>query len=507
MDCLDEPELRHHAHGTAPDPEGRGVGPRLFYTHYPPGYLVPFAILTRMGLTGLLPARVLSIVMSVAALILMYATFALVTSPRISFLAVLFYSLSPSFLGYADSLANQPLDDLLRFAFMFAVVVSTRAASARKRRFWAVAAWGIQFILSLSSFDSVFFIYLWLIGWDIFEKRGFRWRTYALYALAPLLGETVLVCQNAWYLGWHDAIIDLRCIFLSRGGNTEAVRRTTFMAVSAEKLIENMFSPNWLFLIVAAFYALRLRLATQQERDLPSGRLLLLLAASGFAYVLLLPRADFPYQGRQIMPFAALLVSGLCWSFIDDVIGRIRAKPVSQKVFSFITAARRRNRPSIAYLAACGAALVAFWYCFAVASRSAVYGPDVLRNMPCVALARELSNHATKDEPVYFDIGAFQAFINPTYVKGYPQIHPLMEYYAGLRPILCFTDAKSLARDLVFLHGKPATFSPVVLARSLEAINAVILALDREGHLINPGPSSAFTTCGCIGVDLTDYIK
>lgn len=127
---------------------------------------------------------------------------------------------------------------------------------------------------------------------------------------------------------------------------------------------------------------------------------------------------------------------------------------------------------------------------------------------PDIALARELKNHATRNEPVYFDIGAFRAYYNREYVKGYPQIHPMVEYYAGSRPILCFTDSESLVRDLVFLLGRHGeAFSPVVVARDGRALMAVVSALHRQGHLNDPNAVSAFVACGCYGVDLTDYLK
>jgi hypothetical protein len=148
---LDDLPLRHHAHGTCPGSSPR-VGPRLRYTHYPAGYLIPYAVFFRLGLDNLFGARMLSILFSVCGLTLMYVLFSKLTSPAVAFLAVFFYGLSPVFLGYADALANQPLDDLLRFAFMLAVVLSTRAGSARQRKWWAVSAWGLQFMLSLWGF-------------------------------------------------------------------------------------------------------------------------------------------------------------------------------------------------------------------------------------------------------------------------------------------------------------------------------------------------------------------
>jgi len=71
--------------------------------------------------------------------------------------AAVFYALSPAFLGYADAIANQPIDDLHRFGLILAVVLTTLALHPRLRQAALLAAWVLEFLLSLFSFDSVFF--------------------------------------------------------------------------------------------------------------------------------------------------------------------------------------------------------------------------------------------------------------------------------------------------------------------------------------------------------------
>lgn len=217
VQLFDAPILRHHAHGICPISSPR-IGPRLRYTHYPSGYLIPYAIFFTMGFENLFFMRIISILFSVGALILMYLLFAKIANPPISFIATLWYGGSSVFLGYADSLANQPLDELLRFGFMLAVVYSTRAFSLRGRRVAMIMAWVIEFVLSLSSFDSIFFVYLWLIGWDFIEHKGFRGRRYLMYAFAPIMAHSLQFVQNIAYLGWQDAFRDAVDTFFVKHG-------------------------------------------------------------------------------------------------------------------------------------------------------------------------------------------------------------------------------------------------------------------------------------------------
>jgi hypothetical protein len=86
---LDEPPLRHHAHGVSPGTSPR-VGPRLWYTHYPSGYLIPYALLFGAGVEQIFPLRALSVIFSLGALILMYVLFSKITCPAVAFPAVLF---------------------------------------------------------------------------------------------------------------------------------------------------------------------------------------------------------------------------------------------------------------------------------------------------------------------------------------------------------------------------------------------------------------------------------
>jgi hypothetical protein len=504
IDQLDDPELRHHAHGTCPGSSPR-VGPRLWYTHYPAGYLIPYALLFRMGLDSLFSVRMLSILLSIGGLALMYAVFNLVTSPRVAFLAVLFYGLSGSFLGYADSLANQPIDDLLRFGFMLAVVLSTRSGKEAAKQRWMIAAWVIELALSLASFDSVFFVYLWLIGWDLLEKRGFRWKVYLLYALAPVTAHGLQFLQNVWYLGWHDAFIDITDAFLLKHGADTGYNfgmgRLGTIIVSLSIVFESLFAPSWLLLVLLAVYLIYIRFLAGDRRDLPTAGLLGVLFLCGLSFVLILPHAArMPYEARQMVPVIALLVSGTTWSFLDLFRESLHGGGGRQTA----AGGKTGSGGTVSYLLATAILLVVFWSGYAMSDRSSTY--DMARLMPEIRFAAQLRTMPTEHDPVFYDLGGFSTFWDPTYVPGYPQIMPITEYYAGSRPILCFKGPEEAAADVAVMVRKSSKpFSPVLVADDRDRLRRTLVVL-KEQNVISSIPPSFFNVMGRFVVDLTDFI-
>lgn len=521
---LDSPDLRHHAHGTCPG-SSPGVGPRLWYTHYPAGYLVPYALLFEAGLEGMAPARYLSIAFSLAALALMFVVFSKIAGPGVAFIASFFYGLSPTFLGYADSLANQPLDDLLRFAFMLAVVFSTRAADSTLRKRWMIAAWIIEFCLSLSSFDSVFFVYLWLIGWDVIERRGFRWQTYMLYALAPVSAHSLQLLQNVWYLGWDTALQDIKVTFFQKTGAVQGYGdyeggRLGLIWFALTSVLENQLQPSYLILILFLFYGVyRLFLREKTETAAPSLALLLVFFVCGFGYIAVLPHAaQMPYQGRQMAPFVSALVGGVVYSSVDGFRRSLRGDPGGHARSRFMAT----GLPVYVFCALI--LMILFAFNFSMSDRSPVY--PLPRTLPSQAspqrqgvlwagyilrqdaeFAKTISTLHTKYEPVYFDIGGFQSMWDPNYVPGYPQINPIVEYYTGSRPVLCFNATQDTADDILrMVHAGSYRFSPVLIAQDPIAIKQVIAALGAQGGLLGE-PTTVRALMNRYLLDLTPYLR
>jgi len=527
---FDDPELRQHAHGTCPGSSPR-VGPRFLYTHYPAGYLVPYALMFRLGLDSLPAVRMLSIFFSIVALILMYMVFARITTPGISFFAVVFYGLTPTFLGYADTLANQPIDDLLRFGFMLAVVMSTRAGSEVQRHRWLIVAWAAEFMLSLSSFDSVFFIYVWLVGWDIVDRQGFRLKRYLLFSLAPLSAHGLQFMQNVWYLGFSDAVIDIKDAFLLKNAADASYNlgqdRLSVIRGTIPILFANLYTPASFILILAAVYFVYSYLIKEpDDRHMPSPLLLALLFVCGMAFVLILPHAArMPYEARQMIPFAALLAGGFTYSFarefrnslhltgVDAPTGRETVRKVLRPVYLLLTAL----------------VIMVFWYRFLLNERDPVYYiPDEqtdaryayeiesmgkydllrFRNLRTdVLLAEELKKVKPAYEPVIFSINGFQLFWDPKYVPGYPQIMPITEYYTGSRPVLSFNTTDGLIKDLItMLRKSPAKFSPLLVSGDPNVLREIADALAAQG-LLNGFPPGVQHLRDKAMLDLTDYVK
>lgn len=530
VSLFDDQQLRQHAHGTCPGSSPR-VGPRLRYTHYPAGYLVPYALFFRIGLDSLFAVRMLSIFFSIGALVFMYFLFSRIMSPGISFTAVLFYALTPSFLGYADALANQPLDDLLRFAFMLAVVLSTRAESAKHRKLWMMSAWGLEFLLSLASFDSVFFLYAWVIGWDILEKRGFRWKTYLLYGLAPFSAHSLEFLQNVWYLGLNDALIDIRDAFLLKNASDAAYNfgqsRIVVVLSSLGTLINNLYNPGLLIVIVLGLYIGYFWLLSRPgERELPSVRLLNVLFICGLIFLLVLPHAArMPYEARQMIPFTSVLISGTMWSFLKEFYSGIHGAPGG--VFADEPGWKKTLR--IVYLMLSAVLILLFWYRFMLNDRQPVYYiPDAKTDKQFAAvigtgggnglekyrqlrdevlLAKELRKISTAYEPVYYSLNGFRLFWDPKYVPGYPQVMPITEYYTGSKPVLCFDSAEGLTRDLLYMIRKsPYKFSPVLVVDGPNDSEYVISILRREG-VLKDGSVDSYEILGRRALNLSGLVK
>ena len=525
QEMFDEPELSHHAHGICPG-VSKTVGPKLRYTHYPAGYLVPYAFLFRLGIDKMFYMRLLSILLSFGALVLMYMVFSRITSRAVSFFAVFFYGLTPTFLGFADTLANQPIDDLLRFAFMFAIVLSTRSESAKHRRIWMFSAWIFEFMLSLSSFDSVFFIYFWLIGWDILDGQGFRWKRYLIYALAPVSAHSLQFLQNIWYLGFDNAIVDIKDTFLQKSGAEEGHGPIFMRWVSLMILFDNLYNPSWLIVIMFILYAVyAIFLKGKADSELPSVKLLTVLFFCGLVFLVILPHgARMPYEARQMIPFASLLIGGVSWSFLKEFKNAVYSigDNIDEKGYVI------RKRLKVPYLLLSSVMLLVFWYLFIFNERKPVYEiPENQVEMGMAGDAYSMSravwnNNLLSDvlfakeineslfaiyEPVLFDVGGFQIFWDPTYVPGYPQINPLMEYYAGSKPILCFDEPGLLAADIIYMVRKsPYKFSPVLISRDQAALERVLSVLQENG-ILKQWPPNFHYVMGRFVLDITGYLN
>lgn len=472
---FDEPELRQHAHGINPD-ISKLVSAHLRYTHYPSGYLIPYGFLMKIGFKDISWFRFLSIMFSITAVILMFILFCNLTIPSIAFFASLYYVLSRMFIGYADTISNQPIDDMFRFAFMLFIVFSTRAKTKSGMMLWVILAWVTEFLLSLSSFDSVFFVYVWLIGWDFIEGKGFRWKMYLVFVLAPITAHSLQFLQNIWYLGFQDAVNDAIGTFTTRSMKEEGYI-TGLYAVFRDN-IENVVPAMYLLLLGFVLYMSCFYFKKNKGDGFPSLLLLSLLFVSGLAFFIIFTNpADImgmKYHGRQFLPFVSLLVGTLTVSLFREFYdflkqGRIRTMMIVYLVFVFFV-------------------VFQFW------QKNIFHGSwglnplnlskEAFNNDPNIGLAKYLGNKVkTRFEPVIFNINGFSEHVYGEFVPGYFQVSPVIEYYANA-PVLGFKDPQGLAEDLGYLLKRSEyAFSPVIVGKGNSNIAAALSTLGEKGYI------------------------
>lgn len=302
IEFIDLPEFRFLANGLK---TGGLIGQRLYYTHYPSGYLIPFGLLAKLGANDRVWFRLLAIGMSTLAVVFLYGFIYTLTRRNqwIASVSTLYYITSTTFLGYADSLANMPIDDLLKYAILFCSIYSERTKKY---------VWPLFFILCSSSYDSTLFLLLWLCGSHLFTTRKLSIRYYAAIVSAPIAAFLVQVAQNWWYLGFHDMVYDFMGAFIYRASEIppalasypHAVQKIA-ASLSTIGYLTDMRTRTVLPLII-------IMLALLYTKPL-SHRLLMyyvyILGAAGILYGFLVPIAGtFGYQGRQIAPAFLVLI-------------------------------------------------------------------------------------------------------------------------------------------------------------------------------------------------------
>ncbi len=487
---IDEPDLRQHAHGIR---TGELVGNRLYYTHYPAGYLLPYATLMKVGFSERFWFRWLAILISLTGLSLMYAAFSLLSTRMIAFLAVLYYAGSTMFLGIADSLANQPIDDLFRFLIIFLSIVAVSKFDFQGRpqvkkfgvfcynflnkklfcrgqnerivgnervyledqglrtgiRVVDILIWFLYFALASSSYDSTFFIFVWIVGLDIMMTRKLLWKKWLVFALAPVAAFLVQLLQNIWYLGLHDALLDIYGSFRARANTGPG-------SGVLEKHIRAVFSP-WVYLadlrvrfivpitivLFSVFVFLKKRII-EDKYHFPRNEILLLLMFSGFAYPFILVSSGyFPYQARQIAPFISLLLASstvLVFLIFKDIrkwaTWRLSLQ-VGGVVLLILVSLLWYKQTDRTY------AYIREWPNNAVSE-------DIIR------LGQDLKDIAKGQDAVVFRMDSGSTY-------RYPQASPVLEYYSGM-PILSFQDPKDLVDDLEKLKNySEYQFLPIMI--------------------------------------------
>ncbi|MFC1756621.1 hypothetical protein ACFLZC_00465 [Patescibacteria group bacterium] len=459
---LDEPEMRHHARGAV---TGGLIGRRLYYTHYPSGYVFPPTLLMKLGIDYVERHwyRILSLMFSLSALIFMYAFFCYLSNRLIAFLATLYYAGSTMFLGFADTVCTPPVDDFFRFLILLLSVLAFRSVSdVKKFRIYNIAIWASYLLLSISSYDSTFFIFVWLVGLDIIIFKKFLWKRWLIFALAPILAFCLQVLQNIWYFG------DWRTLWLDTMGAGVAKAQSGSLwlhikSISRSFYLLTGFSALWSTLGIAGLFVgfWKFKKSFQLKNFYTNNIIwiLIILFLAGSIFPFLFAGGVFEYQGRQMAPFVGLLF-GLIIYLVGKNLFSLRRKKILIVLFFIV---------------------LVFW------AGQIIRTIDYVKDWPNNTIDKNIVEFSKslkeKKDGVVFRIDNLPS-------KRYPNIDPRVEYYIEL-PVLSFENREDLINDYNWLKNRSEfPFKAIILATDQEEKEKIkLLFEDNKEVIILIGPS------------------
>ena len=429
---LDDPQMRQHAHGTV---TGGLIGQRLYYTHYPSGYSLPYAIFMKLGIWQRHWFRLFALTLSLGSIILMYLFINLISNKKMAIFGSIYYGISTMFLGYADSLANQPVDDLLRFAILsLSFWVVSRSDDIKKRYFFNSLIWVLYFMLALSSYDSTLFVFIWLVGLEIVLLKKFPWKKWFFFGSAPALGFILQMFQNWWYLGnWKDVWLD---VF---GASTAKMQTGSILAHfwSAFRVLDLASGVSIAGSVAILAIMMFLIFYMQKERMKILGGLAGLLFLAGLAYpFVFVGSGGFSYQGKQMMPFVAIIV-GMASSLLVDFKAWKKEKIVLALAVAVIWSGQIYRTVSFAY----------DW-------------PNAKADEKIIKLGKDFQSVKESDNVLF-------------YMGDNLSVNSVTEYYFDM-PILKFDKAASLVNDYLWLRDHSAfSFNGIIMADDKNSINEI----------------------------------
>lgn len=461
---LDEPELRHLT------PAGR-----FYYTHYPPGFIFPFALLGELGFEQRFWFRWLAIIISLGGLILFYKFICLIVNKTAAFWGTVFYGFSTTFLDFADSIATQPIEDLLKYGIIFASVLALKKGKNYKYLLWL-----LYFFLSISTYDSTFFIFTWLIGLDILIRKAWAFKKWLFFASAPILAFTLQVIQNAWYLGWHNVISDFQGAYIRRSAMGSFIDYTHalyaplkwFLAPTAP-LNNWLLSPNikWLIAIsVVTLLATGIFVLFKKNSEFLKdvAKISMLLYLSSIVQQIFIPaNIMWSYGGR----FIALLI-GL---FVGVLM-------VLASKYLIIMYNSKQLRPYLMPFAITVLILIFLW---SLEIKNTVeylkQWPNHAVNAATIDFSDRMKLQIPGDKIGFYLSDSNTVAGNPP--PNYTLVDMASQYYFDM-PILSFSNAGALINDLVYLKNRSQfPFSPVIMAENEKTALDLQEKIDRNSLL------------------------
>lgn len=423
---LDEPEFRNR---TIDDFSGALKRNRIYYTHYPPLYLAPYALLAKMGIEIRSVYRIFSLLISLTALTFFYWFIKLISNKTVAVMATIYYGFSLTFLNYADSVSIQPFTIFFTFLILSLSVLAGRNFENRKiYKRYNLAIWFLYLLLSLTSYDATFFVFTWLILYDVIIFKKILWRKWLFWASAPILGFAMQIFQNVWYLGWVDAWRDIYSSYAGRAiGSLKGFILglvTPFVSMTSLKTIF-IFKKTIVALTSAAvIFGILWKFRQKLGPDFNYFKIIFILAVAAVAQPFFINVTGlWPYQGVLTAPFWGLLM-GASSVFIINTLKKKEINVYKMFYFWILTAI----------------VLILWWAQF---YSTFIYVKNWPNNRPdnkVIEFSKTIRAIESGTEKVAFRIIPQ----NPIWKSQFPVFN--MEYYMGM-PMIDFANTDDLLAD------------------------------------------------------------
>lgn len=300
---------------------------RIYYNHFPNFNLVPMALVAAVaGSEHLFLFQAVQMAQSAIGVAFLYAFLYLLFRSRIAAgIAAGSYLFSDLYVDWAHA-TNIAVDDFFKYQLLFFSVLE-KTAERNARRLVTAAMWLAYFLMCLTTLESIVFGYVWIVGYDLIEKRRIRWKRWFGFGMAAVLARAVQALQSLAAFGWDDMMADWFGrwnTMANQDGKASILEH--FLSVSRE--VRYLIGFGWdkhriielhlLVIVFVAFTGFGLLLLARHERARVgswwNAKALIpaLLFVAGCAFGFIFPGASWMrYEGRQFMPFFASLIAYL----------------------------------------------------------------------------------------------------------------------------------------------------------------------------------------------------
>lgn len=328
--------------------------------HYPSLSETFDALIIRRFGENLYLLKVIAIVFSCLALLLLYGVLSHFFDRQVSALGTAFIALSISFLDHADAFNLYTYSETFRFAALFFFLRAEGRLKVRRipaASLFFLATWTVTFLEGMNSNDYIVFIQLFFFLYYFFlrHQNKFPWGRMLFLASAPVTAGALRIYQNILALGGWEALMELTIRSPLSGGKTAPLDKGissffSFWTYFARTLENNMVTAHFGFgfamvMLMAAFPLFFPKLWVDEavrpsaQRGLTLRQTLLLLLIPSLSWWAIFPNhaASFFWMPKHIWPVLAALF-GLTLSLTWKAFAKSDSSPAFKWAAGFIVA-------------------------------------------------------------------------------------------------------------------------------------------------------------------------